>query len=56
MPYVVNSPLTLQRHSYIESDFLECAVSVSWSQSRGQGCAVFFCISFLTCAADLRYV
>ena len=30
-------------------------MSISWSQSRGHGCAVFFLIFFcVTCAADLN--
>ena len=31
---------------FIYWEFLECAVSFSWSQSRGHGCAVFFLIFF----------
>ena len=34
--------------AFIYWEFLECAVSVSWSQSRGHGCTVFF--SFFLCS------
>ena len=38
--------------AFIYWEFLECAVSVSWSQSRDHGCAVFFS-SFLCSHARL---
>ena len=41
--------------AFIYWEFLECAVSISWSQSRGHGCTVFFLIFFcVTYAADLN--
>ena len=39
--------------AFIYWEFLECAVSVSWSQSRGHGCTVFF---FLFCVRMRGYV
>ena len=53
VPYVRLS-LSNGIHTKFILRVLECTVRVSWSQSRGHGCAVFFSFFCVTCAADLN--